>query len=320
MKKYLLPQQGEFYKANLHCHSTESDGGITPQQLKEVYQQHGYSIIAYTDHRKLIDHSDLTDQSFLALKGYELDFTEELYPEQPFEFKKSSHFNLIAKSLSVNSEAVDAVFDGSNHTPESVNRMIHAANKSGFLVTYNHSRWSLANYTDYIPYEGLFAMEIYNYVSCVWAGIYDYTPHIYEDMLRAGKRLYCIAADDNHNIVSKTDPLFDSFGGWTMIKAENLQYDTIISAMERGDFYASHGPVINSLYVEDNTLHITCEPAAEILFCQVGRNGKRYYDEAGNLTEAEFALRPEQKYVWVSVRDIKGNWANTHAYFLDEIL
>ena len=28
MRKYLLPENGNFYKANLHCHTTVTDGEI----------------------------------------------------------------------------------------------------------------------------------------------------------------------------------------------------------------------------------------------------------------------------------------------------
>ena len=50
MKKYLLPETGNFYKANLHCHTTYSDGRKTPEQVKARYKGLGYSIVAYTDH------------------------------------------------------------------------------------------------------------------------------------------------------------------------------------------------------------------------------------------------------------------------------
>ena len=33
MIRYLLPSEGNFYTANLHCHSTESDGHFTPDEL-----------------------------------------------------------------------------------------------------------------------------------------------------------------------------------------------------------------------------------------------------------------------------------------------
>ena len=34
MRKYLLPEGGNFYKANLHCHTVLSDGAMTPEEVK----------------------------------------------------------------------------------------------------------------------------------------------------------------------------------------------------------------------------------------------------------------------------------------------
>ena len=59
MKKYLLPHNTKFYKANIHAHSTVSDGALTPAELKQAYKEHGYSILSITDHFKLADHSEL---------------------------------------------------------------------------------------------------------------------------------------------------------------------------------------------------------------------------------------------------------------------
>ncbi len=39
MKKYLLPQAGQFFKANLHCHTTISDGKMTPEEIKEAMRK-----------------------------------------------------------------------------------------------------------------------------------------------------------------------------------------------------------------------------------------------------------------------------------------
>ena len=33
MRKYLLPENGNFYKANLHCHTTVTDGELTPEVI-----------------------------------------------------------------------------------------------------------------------------------------------------------------------------------------------------------------------------------------------------------------------------------------------
>ena len=78
MKRYLLPAEGNFYKANLHSHTTVSDGAWTPEEAKENYKAQGYSILAYTDHDILLSHQYLTDDKFLALNGLELEFNEKV--------------------------------------------------------------------------------------------------------------------------------------------------------------------------------------------------------------------------------------------------
>ena len=58
MKKYLLPESGNFYKANIHCHTNISDGTMTPEEVKAHYMAHGYSVVAFTDHDVMLDQSD----------------------------------------------------------------------------------------------------------------------------------------------------------------------------------------------------------------------------------------------------------------------
>ncbi|MBQ7302828.1 MAG: PHP domain-containing protein, partial [Clostridia bacterium] len=67
MKVYLLPESGRFYKANLHCHSDLSDGALPPAEIKRRYMEHGYSIVAFTDHDVLLPHTDLASEDFLPL-------------------------------------------------------------------------------------------------------------------------------------------------------------------------------------------------------------------------------------------------------------
>ena len=68
--KILLPD-GKGYKANLHGHSTDSDGEFSPERIKSFYKGKGYSIYAYTDHLYMRDRSSLCDEDFVALSGYE---------------------------------------------------------------------------------------------------------------------------------------------------------------------------------------------------------------------------------------------------------
>ena len=39
MKKYLISDKGRFFKANLHCHSTVSDGRLSPEEIKKAYME-----------------------------------------------------------------------------------------------------------------------------------------------------------------------------------------------------------------------------------------------------------------------------------------
>ena len=97
MKKFLLSEGGNFYKANLHCHTTLSDGKKTPEEVKKIYQDRGYSIVAYTDHDILIPHPELCDESFLALNGFEIECNEP-YDKTPYDFNavKTCHFCCVA--------------------------------------------------------------------------------------------------------------------------------------------------------------------------------------------------------------------------------
>ena len=70
MRKYLLPENGRFYKVNMHSHTTLSDGRTTPEEVKEAYKAAGYAAVAYTEHNKLCDLTHLNDEDFIAITSY----------------------------------------------------------------------------------------------------------------------------------------------------------------------------------------------------------------------------------------------------------
>jgi len=331
MKKYLLPEIGQYYKACLHCHSNVSDGDMTPEEMKKVYMEQGYSIIAYTDHDVLVPHPELADEKFLPLNSYEMEITQESDSRLT---AKTCHMCLIAlepdnlkqvcfhrsKYMCENAmQYLDKIqYDETApdyeryYTHECINDVMKKARDSGFFVTYNHPVWSLESYNDYIGYNHMHAMEIVNN-ECLVCGWPDYNEKEYDDMLRAGKRIYCIAADDSH-------VLKGCFGGFTMIKADKLEYRTITKALEDGNFYASQGPKIHNLWFEDGVIHIDCEDVQEIRFNTGRRRAKLIKGENGEFVNSgEFELRIEDVYVRVTITDATGKHANTNAYFTDEL-
>jgi len=345
MKKHLLTKEGNFYKANLHCHTVISDGALTPEQVKEVYKERGYSIVAFTDHDIFIPHNDLKDDDFLPLNAYEIMISEGQEKEVlvcglPARDKGTCHICLIAldennhKQICHHRTAyffenskkyIDQVkYDESkpnyirSYTIECINDIIKQARESGFFVTYNHPVWSMEDYRRYINYNGMNAMEIYNH-DCYVGGFEEYNPRIYDEMLLSGKKIYCIMADDNHNLCK--DIYRDSFGGFTMIKAKKLEYKEITNALVNGDFYCSQAPLINELFVEDGVITVKCSPAKSICFNTGIRIKKIIYAEDNELiTQASFEVLEKYKYVRVTVTDEQGKHAETNAYFIDQLL
>ena len=332
MKKYLLPKTKNSYKANLHCHSTISDGAMTPEELKKKYKENGYSILAYTDHEVLVLHKELSDEDFLALPGYEIQTYGDM--ELPKLLRRVNHINAYPKDpnnnvmpffnygdvmrLDKTPDMSEAVYEGDGneykeYSPEGLNRLIGKLNKAGFIVSYNHPTWSKEDSSIYTNLEGIFAMEIFNN-GAYMAGFETYCPYVYEEMLRSGQHIGCIATDDTHSEL-------DLFGGFTMINADELTHGAIINALERGDFYASRGPVIKELYYEDGVFHIECSPAKRIFISNSSRRkaalSLKVADD-GYITSAEFPLLDIDVFVRFTVVDENGNTANTRGYWREE--
>ncbi len=331
MKKILLDGSKNYYKANLHCHTTNSDGHMTPQEVKEHYKANGYSVIAYTDHEHLVDNSYLNDENFLTITSCEVGIKEfQNCSSLKKRDMKVCHLNFYAKDSSnidtpCYSSAYDHYVNESNkdmikhtcgeyqreYTHEKINEMISIANEKGFLVSYNHPRWSLENATDYLNYKGLWAVEIYNN-ECNMGGLYEYDINVFDDFLRAGHNIACTATDDNHRLGS-------TCGGFVMINADNLDYKTIMTALENHNFYASTGPVIKNLYIEDDTAYMTFEKGEYAVMSTKGRRVEKQMalNPQGENT-VQFKILPDEDfYVRFDVVDKFGKRANTCAYRTD---
>jgi hypothetical protein len=334
VKKVLLSAKVPFYKVNLHCHTTVSDGKLTPLEIKEYYKSNGYSAVCFSDHEVLVDHGDLTDGSFIALKGYEISTNESDGSWGWSHTTKSAHFNLLCKTPDVDKQVCYnpyAVWGGAAsykdkvkylgnicmrvHSDMGLNYIIRQANENGFLVTYNHPAWSLHTYGDYKNLDGLFAVEVYNSGS-VMSGLLE-SDAVYDDFLSQGKRLHCVAADDNHNHGSADDPLNASFNGWVCVQAKEFSYNGLIDALTDGAFYSSTGPQIEELYADDNGLRIKTSPARQIIFIGRGRNRQVFAPPIGQaIREAVCNLKDE--YLRAVVIDEYGKKAFTNAYRFDK--
>jgi len=336
MVKHLLPQVAQYYKANLHTHSTISDGKLTPQELKEAYKSKGYSILSITDHNVVADHSDLTDNSFLMLTGaeYNIDQTGGGY------HRKTYHLNFIAKRPEllwqpfanptyredvmpyINKAEIDdlpRIFD-----TDAVNAVIARANEKGHLVMYNHPIWSLNDYTDYCGLKGLWAMELCNYDSFYHDGFADQNNSmVYRDLVNLTGSIFPVGADDAHSAAFFA-------GAWIMVGAEKLEYASVIEALEKGDFYASTGPEIYQVTWDGTYLDVDCSDAVRVsvecgnryAFCErpVSNDGlmRHAHIDISWWTETVCKDRPND-WLRVIVHGPYGHYASTRAFHFREL-
>lgn len=340
MRKYLLPKDGQFYKANLHSHTSVSDGHMTPEEAKEAYKAKGYSIIAYTDHNVILPCQELSDENFLALEGVEIDVSDytTVHSVAKHQRNVSVHINMIAMrpglphpcwhdDESPEYGTVPQYMDKMNikDIPQikrqyaNISGMMKHARDLGYFVVYNHPSWNLENYPRYMRHEHMHAVEVLNGGS-IMAGTMDNDIAVYDDMLRGEKRIFCVGGDDNHNGKDGKFSPHDSFRAWTVVKAARLDYESVGDALLRGDFYASEGPEITELYLDGDILHIECSDADNICL----NTGERVYSrvlcvEGETLTKADFKIHPASDYFRVTVTDKRGKKAFTNAYFLDSL-
>ena len=335
MRKYIFPEHAKFYKANLHAHTTLSDGCLSPEEVKEAYRAKGYSVLAFTDHEALIDHADLCDDTFIALNGYETAVkSKNGVPTTPL--LAVHHINFIKKKPH---DTVQFCFYPANftpgrckdhipfltytgdiceyeYTPAFVRHLIDEAHKNGCLVHYNHPNWSLQTAESLALLDGFDGLEVFN-TGCKSYG--DFGDSMYNELLRLGKRMYVVAGDDNHN---GKKSLHDSFGAWTMIASERFTYEGMTEALEAGHSYVSSGPEIRALYVDEGKLIVRTSPAAEIILRSEGREIVRVRSDDGYVDGAAFTLEPERmgSFFRVDVVDKNGNHAYTRAYEMKDYI
>ncbi len=310
---YLLPK-GNYYKANLHCHTTCSDGKFTPEEIKKLYMQKGYSIVAFSDHHNFVQHNDLTDKDFVALNAVEISLNQKTENREFVNLQvnddvfcwskdKTHHINFIAK----NKDTANFIEYDTEYSTNNMTKMIAGAKKD-FMAVYNHPRWSMQPDTAFINLWDLMGIEVFNnsvdkFLLC------GETEYEYDCFLRAGGVCFPIAADDNHKID-------DMFGGFQLIKCDELNYENVTAALEKGDHYASMGPLFKDLYIENGKLHISCTPCMRVAILTETRNrtSKESKELIDEFTEIDLPLPKFDKFIRIYLIDSKGNKALTRAY------
>ena len=146
-------ERGNWYKGNLHSHTTNSDGHLTPAESVRMFREHGYSFLAFTDHDRYSDYrTDFDGGDFIIIPGYEA--SAVLYKD--FGLKKRlkvHHVNALLGTSRMVREAREPLPEHLEFLPQRVyfkewngaavlRDMVERMRGMGFIAMYNHPVWS----------------------------------------------------------------------------------------------------------------------------------------------------------------------------------
>ncbi len=282
---------GDWYKGNLHVHTTNSDGLISAEEVVKRYRDNGYSFLAITDHNLITDASEYSSQDFLLIRGTELDVDRT---------ELGDTFHLIGFDMRDGVELPKSL---------DVQQTIDFLIKGGGKVFVAHPYWSGLTAKDMISLEGYLGVEVFN-TGCQLEIAKGISSVHWDDLLARGKRLWGFAVDDAH---WRTD---DGFKGWIMVKAVELTKPAIVDAIEKGYFYSSCGPWIYNIELDDRHISVKCSAVKKINFVCNTHRGKSFQAKDEILTFAEHTLKGDEKYVRIECIDGEGNIAWSNPLFL----
>lgn len=278
-----------FFKGNLHCHTTDSDGKLTPVECKAFYQSRGYDFLSITDHRILSEETHV-ENGMLVLSGMEMDY-----------FLPGEVVHLVGVGMDTGIVRRDL-----SRNPQTA---IDMYNRHGGRAILAHPAWSLNTVTTISALRGLMAAEIYNSVSTYpWNGDRANSSSVLDAAAAHGTFLNLVASDDSHWYNGEAGRSF------TMVQAEELTQESLFEAMDQGRFYCSQGPEIRQITVEENAFTVECSPAERVIFYSnlVWANN-RCVSQPG-MTEASYTAHPEngETFVRIQVMDKEGRsaWSN----------
>ena len=329
MRKNMFAAEGEWHKGNLHAHTINSDGRLTPKEMVEMYKSQGYHFLCLSEHDIYTDlRSEFDSDNFILLPGVEasvycLEDRLKNIGEKKL-LKKTHHIHGILGTEEMQRKAgADLFKNGEKLTPpvyygqwdglNAAQEMVDYLNSKGCFTTYNHPVWSRVSMEEVTGLQGIWAVEIFNYGTEVECGE-GYDKIFWDDMLRKGTHIYGFASDDNHN----KENLFDSFGGYVMVRSEALTHEAIVSHLLNGDYYFSGGPRIFQWGIEDDWIFVECSDVEKVNFISGGSVGssETVLCSEQKLREAYHKLSGKETYVRIECVDEQGRIAWTNPLWL----
>jgi len=286
-------------KGNLHSHSTNSDGRVSPQERLDGYVGQGYDFLCLSDHDNITPVQSVSaPDPFVLVEGV------ELHPSNPFG-GQVHHFLALDVHEDISARSMP---------PQHV---IDAVLEQGGSIWLAHPHWSSVNIMrDTLPLRGLAGVEVFN-STCRSAARGESSIH-WDDWMEQENRIYpCLANDDSHD---HPDADRDTYHSWTMVRVKERTPEALAEAMVNGSSYGSTGPEIHDIRLEkvdeddrgnaivDAT--VRCSEAQRIA-AVMNRVGREYRQDE-TFEEATIRMRPGALWVRFEIIGPDGSkaWSN----------
>ncbi|QBF33026.1 PHP domain-containing protein [Thalassococcus sp. S3] len=289
MRDIAFSNPGQFYRGNLHTHSTLSDGVLEPAEVCRRYAAEGYDFIALTDHFVGMYDYPIADTVPYRTEGFTTILGAELHSGA---MENGELWHILAVGLPTDFKPPVAEgflpVAGQESGPELAAR----AREAGAFVAIAHPEWSGLTQEDARSIEAAHAVEVYNH-GCAMGCDRPHGFYTLDQLLTEGRRLTLCATDDAHFY----EP--DHFGGWVMVKAERNAPDALLDALKTGAYYSSQGPEFRDIRLGQNQVEVTCSAVSSVIVQGQGSAAVAIHGQS--LTRAEVPLTRFAQSPWLRV-------------------
>lgn len=319
------------YKGQMHCHTTNSDGGLAPAAVVAKYVGYGYDFMTITDHNYITPNP--SPESDIVWMG---DSYEDTWNSAGHQHMNVWNCNEVINrvdvirtsntpSMLVNHYVKNGDSVLSYNHPEyppvyaSDGTLENLPNGISFVEIYNSTIQTLLGTVDSLPTIANYGdMVIYNGTRYINKSITKNSPNWQETtaeanpdgnldrgfriMLDSGKKVFCDAVDDFH----RGDNMENR--GWQMVFANSRTKQSIWNGLLMGSSYASTGVYLNDVSFIDGVFKLDIANGESAVTTFYGYNNEVLGTSNGST--AIYEVTGEEKYVRAMV-EISGKKAWT---------
>jgi hypothetical protein len=278
---------GTFRKAQLHCHTTESDGRFRPRDLLAMYRDADYAFVCITDHNHVTRCDDLNDHRFQAITGTE---------------------DTVSRLLPVLGPHMGRLFVDAPLREGSPQERIDRTLADGGIASLCHPSWNGNLWTGawkeqtLVSLRGFHLLEVWNPHSRsgedtrLWGAV--------SRTRGPAAPVWGVAVDDCHS-----HKQFNR--GWISVKVPEISAGALRRALQDGAFYASTGAV-GDFSAVGQIITVRLEDRGHIRFVDSRGIVRSQVDG----TESRYAFQGDEQFVRVEVSSPAG-MAWSQPFWLD---